>query len=295
MTTFGAGSVVSFHENRQGHHGPKYSIKLTYGTAFLSPSAVLFALPTSDQLYVRRDGVMVRDESLAASGLSALPKVSPRFKLMFATEDVYLFMRLYTLVCALLSSGRLADEASEPPETSYHTPPRKDPEEDAVSVRVKYADVLSALMKVVTRKMDGKDFETLARKLTKKHVHQFAALPKLLERCAQSLLSLAKEDCILPLYDYCKYGNADPVSLRARCLAVTAEVSFRIQMDSESGAVYFNYLPKSTELLTSPAQENDDLEKSEAQDAADVSMEMESSNQEVEDSDNRPNKRLRVD
>ena len=55
--------------------------------------------------------------------------------------------------------------------------------------------------------LDFKTFETRCRKISKDHTYALAALPRLLERCADLLVKVAREDLILPLFDltHCKH------------------------------------------------------------------------------------------
>ncbi|GKY97387.1 hypothetical protein MPSEU_000697200 [Mayamaea pseudoterrestris] len=296
MTIFGEGFILTFQDSQGGVNGPKYRVKLPFATAYLSPSAILFAIAVKDQPYVRRDGVMAREESfLNRSPTSASQKLDPRYKLLFGTDNIYLFIRQYTLVCSVLASTRLHQESLNDPPIKYSNSVRKTSTPDITPTKVDYATVFSALRKVLLKKMDSRDFESLARRLTKTHVHEFAALPKLIERCAETLILTAKEDCLLHLYDYCKYSQADPVVVRTRCFAVASEAAYRIQYDLKAKALYFNYLPKSVDLLSVPRHDDDRIEDYDGQDSADIPMEVDDPIQDADDSEDRPNKRLRVD
>ena len=59
------------------------------------------------------------------------------------------------------------------------------------------------LEKVVCRKIEAKDFESYCRRVSKEKVHQMAVLPKLIDKCADALLNVAKEDALLRIFDYC--------------------------------------------------------------------------------------------
>ena len=57
--------------------------------------------------------------------------------------------------------------------------------------------------KVVCRKVEAKDYESYCRRVSKEKVHQMAVLPKLIDKCTDALLNVAKEDALLRLFDYC--------------------------------------------------------------------------------------------
>jgi hypothetical protein len=256
MTIFGAGTIVSFTDrDESGSLNPKYRIKLPFGVAYVGPSAILHAIPSKDSPYVRHDGTMMRDDSVAQNG-GSIGKLDQKYKLLFGTESVYLFLRLYSMLCSILSSTREHSETSGVDAAdSYHNPVRKETKEAAH--RLDYSGVVSALQKVLSKKMDSKEFESLGRKVSKKKSYQMAALPKLIERCADALAKVAKEDVLLHLFDVCQNQGVDPVTVRTHCLAVAPDAAYRIQYSPSSDVLFFSHLPKSEALLTAPV---DDME-----------------------------------
>jgi hypothetical protein len=258
MTIYGAGTVASFTEKDESGKA-KYRIKLPFGVAYVGPSAILYAIASKDTPYVRRDGVMMRDESVAENG-GSIGKLDQKYKLLFGTENVYLFLRLYSLLCSALSSIREHCEMFEnveDPASSYYNPVPKETEEAAP--RLDYSSVVSALHKVLSRKMEFKDFESLGRKVSKEKVHQMAALPKLIERCTDALLKVAKEDALLHLYDFCQNQGVDPVAVRTHCLGFATDAVYRIQYNPSDKLLCFSYLPKNEELLTTPRDDIKDV------------------------------------
>ena len=240
--------------------GPRYRVKLSYGVGHLSPSAILYTLPSRDTPFIRRDGVMVRDEgTLDVEGSGVI--LNPKYQLLFGTEKVYLFMRMYTLLCSILSDIRdqcLAFPPSTDPANSYVSPSRYT-EPSRSSVKLDFSSVLSALKNVLDGKMAVRDFETLGRKVTREKVHQIAALPKFVDRCAEALRRMAKEEALLHLYDYCQYTDrVDPVALRTQCLAVVPDAAYRIQFDYSMSTVTYSYLENGSPLLTSPVHDDVD-------------------------------------
>lgn len=231
----------------------KYRVKLPYGYGLLNPAAILFAIASQDTPFVRRDGVMVRDEAIVTE-LTSEGQLSDRYKIVFGTENMYMFLRQFTLLCSLLRDTRQCCENSPSPvdpATMYHGPFKRDEASDASPSRLDFSCIIDGLKKVISRKMDAKELEAIARKVSKDTVHQVAAMPKFVERCAAALIETAKEDAILHLYDYCHLPKVDPTSARAHCFAIAANASYRIQYDKTSGEMYFCFVPKGTALLAS--------------------------------------------
>lgn len=243
----------------------KYRIKFPFGVAHLSPSAILHAVPSKDTPYVRHDGTMVREDAVVENGGLSSAKLDAKYKLLFATESSYLFLRLYSLLCSILATTREHCEsfdARDDPAKSYHNPAVKEDKEDEEEAQtLEYSGVLSCLQKVLANKMEFKDFEALGRKISKEKVHQMAALPKLIERCADALVKVAKEDVLLHLFDFCQNEGNDPVAVRTHCLAFAPDASFRIQYDAAGEAMSFSYVPKGEELLTAPRDDIEDADE----------------------------------
>jgi len=198
-------------------------------------------------------------------------------------------MRLYLLVCSLLSDIREqceTFETAEDPAKKYYNPTKST--SDEVEEKLDYSTILSALQKVLSNRMSLKEFEVVGRKVSKDKVHEIAALPKLIERCMEALVEATTEDCLLHLYDYCQYRQVDPVAVRTHCFSVSSEANYRIQYDTTTGSMYFNYLPRGTELLTAPSAESNDKT-----DDGDMSLD-EDDPIEDSDDDSRPSKRRKL-
>lgn len=273
-TIFGEGTIASFMEP-SGSSGPKYRVKLQFGLGHLAPSAILFAVPSMDMPHIRRDGLMVRDEASHYVDENA-PKLDPRYQLLFGTEQIYLFLRLYSLLCSLLSDTREHCAALPPsydPADSYVTPTNKTGRrKKKKSRKMDYSSLVVALQKVLANDMTSREFETLARKVSREKVHQIAALPSLIGRCVDALLKVAEEDTLLHLYDYCQYKNVDPVAVRSQCLSIVPDAFFRIQFDPSAGNVRYCYL-ESGPLLTSPRDDNGEKEEDANMDTGEDIME----------------------
>jgi hypothetical protein len=145
----------------------------------------------------------------------------------------------------------------EDPASSYYNPVPKETQEAAP--RLDYSGMVSALRKVISKKMDVKDFESLGRKVSEEKVPEMAALPKLIERCTDALLKVAKEDALLHLYDFCQNQEVDPVAVRSRCLGFATDAVYRIQYNTSGELLCFSHLPKNEELLTTPLDDIQDV------------------------------------
>ena len=210
-TAFGDGSILSYMEGNPSM-GCRYRVKLPFGVASVRPSGIMHSLPQPDGgMMVRRNGVMVKDENPdgAGEGLFA-EKLNKKFELMFATESVYIFMRLYCLLVSLLSDTREYIKEVGPsadPADSYFIPKpiqdEKNERRKAPQPTADFTGVVSMLGKVVARDVDAKEFETYCRRVCKTKVHNMIALPKLVDKCTDALLNVVKEDALLPLFDYC--------------------------------------------------------------------------------------------
>lgn len=228
----------------------EYRVKLSFGMGHLKPFAVLHPLAVKETPYVRRDGAMVREyDAPVDAGGSEDHKLGAKYQLLYGTERVYLFMRLYVLLTNLLADIRHHCETfpmTQDPADRYQNRGSK-------PVKRKLSDfsgVLALLKKLLADECDVKEYESLGRKVSKEKVYVMAALPKLVNRCVESLVSVAKEDVLLHLYDYCQYREVDPSVLRKQCFAMAPDADFRIQFDGKS--LSFSHLPKSMEFPTAP-------------------------------------------
>ena len=244
-TVYGEGTVTLFESGR-------YRVKLAYGTAFLGPSAILHSIPSKEVPYIRRDGKMERDTNHATKGEG--PYLPPSCQILFATRRIYLFLRLHLQLCSLLSDVRSACNSTDSvdPSSKYVVAPGEAPKAD--SSRLDYSGMLAALKSVIAKKYDHKTYETFGRKISREHVHVISALPRLVERCAEAMISLAKEDALLFLYDYCQYKELNPSIVRDHCFSMAPDADFRVQRNSESTS--FSFLPRGTTMPGSPPKDD---------------------------------------
>jgi hypothetical protein len=261
-TAFGDGTILSYMEGNESAGG-RYRIKFPFGIGFVRPYAIVHGLLHPDGAkYVRRAGQMEKEDDLTTQrgGLSSA-KLDEKFKLLFGSDHVYLFMRLFSFLIALLDeieSFIRKNPTRGNPAASYYNPMKSESEKEKSSTKLDFQAVMVNLEKVISKKLSAKEFESFCRQVSTARVHKMAALPKLLEKCADALAKVAEEDLILRLYDYCQYSVMDPVHLRAQCLTTSPDASYRIQYNTMNGRLYFSYLPEGEELLTVPVEEPDD-------------------------------------
>lgn len=217
-SAFGDGTIISSMEGSTTS-ASRYKIKLPYGMGYVRASSIVHALPSDDETkYVRREGFMevlkTKDE---ATDRKLKMKQDVQCRLTFGTEKVYLFMRLYCMVITMLNSAKEHLDSIAPcPEKDNAHFWRSDSsdkmdidEEDGESKERKeacigYRGLISSLQEI---DLDFKSFEVRCRTISKDKVFLFAALPRLLEKCADALVKVSREDVILPLFDIsqCKH------------------------------------------------------------------------------------------
>ncbi|KAL3918541.1 MAG: hypothetical protein SGILL_004187 [Bacillariaceae sp.] len=259
LTALGEGTIQAFLNTEEG---PRYRVKLPFAIATLQPYAILHNVDAGDGTkYVRRDDEMVKEKDVVATNGDSSLVVDDKFKLLFGSDSIYLFMRLYTFLVTLLDD--IQDHLSRnaipaDPSLSYHNPINSGDKPQHTSSKLDFGAVLSNLRKVVARTMTHKDFETFCRRVNKEIVYKMAALPRLVEKCGDMMIKMAEEDLLPRLFDVCQYTGQNPVNLRNACLVISPEVSYRIQYNATNGRLYFSYLPEGDELSTVPVGDDDD-------------------------------------
>jgi hypothetical protein len=206
----------------------RYRVRLPFGVASVRPSSILHAVGQADGgVMVRRDGLMSRDEATPATGGDIhKDKLDANFQLMFATESVYVFMRLYCLLVSLLTDTReylkVFPPGQDPADARYVPTPMKEERDTTPQPGADFSGVVSMLEKVVCRTVEAIDFESYCRRVSKEKVHQMAVLPKLIDKCTDALLNVIKENVLLHIFDYCLSREL------VRCLLLRNSV-FRIE------------------------------------------------------------------
>jgi hypothetical protein len=263
MTALGEGTIQAFLDTKEG---PRYRVKLAFGSAILQPYAILHNVDAKDGTrYVRRDDEMIKETDSVMdeeSGGDAIV-VDKKFKLLFGSDSIYLFLRLYSFLVSLLdeiqeylrSNPTVVDQT-----LSYYNPIKSGSGDDKPKVEKKldFAAVMIKLREVIGKNLTLKEFETFCRRVNRNIVHKMAALPRLIEKCGDMLIKVSEEDLLPRLFDICQYTGQNPVSLRNSCLTISPVVSYRIQYNSSNGRIYFSYLPEGEQLSTEPTGDDDD-------------------------------------
>lgn len=289
-TAFGEGTILAYLEG-DFNAGPRYRVKFPFGIGFVSPYAILHGVQNSDGAkYVRRDGKMEKDIDYSdKTEETETIRLDKKFKLLFGTDSIYLFLRLYSFLVSSLDeidSFVRSNPSMQDPSSAYYNPMKSS--EEKKETKLDFPAVMMNLQKVITKKLSVKDFESFCRRVSPEIVHKMAALPKLIEKCADMMVEVAKEDLLPQLYDFCQFSGAvsprqpltrasysvlkltinflhplplqDPIQLRSACLALSKDAAFRIQYNSTNGRLYFSHLPEGEELLTVPNGDDDDDE-----------------------------------
>jgi hypothetical protein len=210
-TSFGDGTILSFMEGTSPGEG-RYRIKYPFGTGFLQPSAILHGLTNVDgSKFVRRDGQMEKDEELNKQrGKLSSAKLDKKFKLFFGSDHIFLFLRLFASLISTFDDLEEELRTNDPmtdPTIAYYNPMKAGDEDEKERTKLDFPAVMMNLQKTISKNQNAKEFEAFCRRVSKERVHQMAALPKLIEKCADLLVQTAKEDLLLHLYDYCQYSE----------------------------------------------------------------------------------------
>ena len=207
-TTMGEGTILAFMEGTRTVAG-RYRIKFPYGIGFIRPYAILHGVYIDGPKYVRRAGQMVKEDELMAEGKASSAKLGKNFKLLFGSDQIYLFIRLYSFLISLLheiDDYLRKNPSLRDPSLSYYNPMKSDKDKDLnAATKLDFQAVIMNLQKVISKTLNLKEYEAFGRLISKKRVHKIAALPRLVEKCADALAKVAEEDLLLHLYDYCQY------------------------------------------------------------------------------------------
>jgi hypothetical protein len=121
-----------------------------------------------------------------------------------------------------------------------------------------YPGLVASLKKLISGQIDIQAFESFCRKTAKDKVYQLVALPRLIDRCAEALVKVAKEDKVLPLFDLAQLKIMDPERLRVLSYSETTDASYRIQFDPIKEFHYFCYLAPGEQVLLAPGDDSND-------------------------------------
>jgi hypothetical protein len=259
QTALGEGTIQAFLNTGEG---PRYRVKLPFGSAILQPYAILHNVDAKDgSRYARRDEAMVKETGGNNGDNSVV--VDPKFKLLFGSDSIYLFLRLYGFLVSLLDEIHdylLANPTTVDPSSSYYNPIKAGSGDSMMQggSKLNYGAIISNLRKVIDKSMTSKEFETFCRRVNRDIVFKMAALPRLVEKSGDLMIKVSEEELLPRLYDICQYTGQNPVTLRNACLVISRDVSYRIQYNASNGRLYFSYLPEGEELSTVPVEDDDD-------------------------------------
>ena len=283
---------------------PQYLVKFPFGIGRVRAQNVLSTLV---------EGTIESDEKEDDKDVVRLDK---KFKLLFGTESIYLFIRLYTSLVSMLHDidVHVRDNPSGPdPSAAYYDPMNSQEDEGEMKETEKFdfRSLMGKLQDMISGKVNTKEYESYCRRVSPDMVHKMASLPRLIERSAQMLKRTADEDVLLNLFDHCQFTGVvstivrtcclavcrvlfrlpnhnscfqNPVELRDKCLSLSSEASFRIQFNIANGRLYFSYLPK-TEALSTVAGDDEEGSDDELSDEGMDDANVESDDDDEDDDD----------
>jgi len=221
-TTVGDGVILSVVEGKTADSF-RYLVKFPFGVGYVKPSAVAHLLPTSHP---------TSEVDIGSDDKSQL--MQDDIQVIFGTEKIYVFMRLYILLVTMLYQAKDIVDRKNVSESGY-------------------TEVMSSLKALIKGKADAKDFEAECRKYVDNDVYNFVAIPPLVESCAGALVKMAKEGMLETLYHCSQLKLKDLNQQRNLSLDLTYEAIYRFQIQSSASQVFFSYLPVDVELiLTNP-------------------------------------------
>jgi hypothetical protein len=176
-TPVGDGQIVSLVDRPF----MRYLVKFEYGIGYVLPRNVVEPLPISESdMSAMNDDV---DDDDVAKASQLMPD---DIQVLFGTEKMYLFMRLYILLVTMLYQAKDAvDRMSAVPD-----------KQDLFSWLV------SSLKDLLIGKTNGKAFEDECKKNLEKDVYNYVAIPPLVVKCAAASIRMAKEAQYQDLYLY---------------------------------------------------------------------------------------------
>ena len=239
------------------HAGMRYKIKLPFGTGFIRPESILHITPGIGNFVRSNNRMLAAQISSKNCGAS----LDPKFALIFGNHHAFTFFRVYCLLVEILADSKNRFELGEASGTQPDKPAglnRSWPFSAEAKRDTHYATMISSLQKVLSDGASALDFERVCRTASMDRVAQRAILPKLIEKCADVLCKLAKDQTIFTLHDYALAKEKDPVKLRSLSLSVSENACYRIQYDRVSGWMYFSFLDQDQPLLEVPEFDDDD-------------------------------------
>ena len=265
-TFYGDGIIINVGMSTQSRDANCYTVKLSYGIAYLRQSYILHTLPSSvstsdEKHYVRhRDGKFSRIEKSIHVQDAIFVKSCFTF---FATEKIYLFLRLYCVLVGILAEGyAYFSSAPSSVKVDVSSSDAKSGGTDSLGrgiseasrpgdqYKKSYSGLLSALSDFLGGGMTSKTFEATCRTLCAKHVFKYALLPSILKKCAEELLKVVDEETYLTLLDYARIPQIDISLLRELSLRCSDGAStYRLQYDAAGQSLMCCYVPEGSSLV----------------------------------------------
>ncbi len=178
-TTVGDGQILSVADRPSF----RYLVKFSFGIGYVVPSAVDHLLSASDA-----DMDISADDAADANHL-----MSDDIQVLFGTEKIYLFMRLYVLLVTMLYQAAKVTMLHQVKDIA-------DGKGAGADKPGSFTGVLSSLKELLRGKIDSKSFQEECTENVDSDVYNFVAIPPLVEKCASALVKMAKEDCLKYLY-----------------------------------------------------------------------------------------------
>lgn len=166
-TALGDGQIVSVDDQL------RYLVMFPFGIGYVMSRNITESVPTSES----NTDAMVDDD--IASQL-----MPDDIQVLFGTEKMYLFMRLYILLVTML----------------YQAKDIVDRNKEASDKRDLFSDLVSSLNDLLLGKLNAKSFEDECKKYLGNDVYNCIAIPPLAVKCAGALVRMIKEGRYLELY-----------------------------------------------------------------------------------------------
>lgn len=163
-TSVGVGQIISLADHN------KYLVKFSFGVGYVVRSAV-------NHVFDENDTDM--DTSAEENTTDVTQLMTDDIQILFGTEKMYLFIRLYILLVTMLyQAKRIAD--CKGADT--------------------FTELVSVLNELLKGKMTPKAFEDNCIKTFVNDAYSFVAIPPLVEKFADASVKMVKEDCLESLY-----------------------------------------------------------------------------------------------
>jgi hypothetical protein len=229
-TAVGDGQIVSVAKSSDS---VRYLVRFTFGVGYVRPTAIAHLLPATGS-----------DMDTDGDNADTSQLMSDDIQVLFATERIYVFVRLYILLLTMLYQAKSIADAKKAATNTAGDGTGKSG----------FSTVMQALTDFFQGKIGAKDLESKCRNIVGQDVYNFVVIPSLVESCAESLIKVANEDCLDGLYHCSQLKLKDLSKQRNLSLSMNGEAIYRIQIQSSSSQVFFSYLPAEVELQRKPLE-----------------------------------------